>query len=73
MTPDDERLVGPEEVAARLGIAPRTAKEWMRDGTVPDVLKIGGRGMLRVRESDFAAYLASLPGISEAVTPKAKP
>lgn len=64
MTPD-ERLVGPEEVAARMGIKIRTAREWMRDGTIPHVLKVGTRGLLRVRESDFAAYLAALPGIHE--------
>lgn len=58
---DTDRLVAPEEVAARLGIKLRTAREWMRDGTVPAVLKIGVRGLLRVRESDFAAYLAGLP------------
>ena len=61
MTPDAERLIGPEEIAERLSIAVRTAREWMRAGTIPNVLKIGRRGQLRVRESDFAAYLAALP------------
>jgi len=58
---DAERLIGPQEIAERLGIVPRTAREWMRAGTIPDVLKIGRRGLLRVRESDFAAYLANIP------------
>jgi excisionase family DNA binding protein len=57
----DERLVTPEEVAERLGIAAETARQWMRRGDIPGVLKIGGRGLLRIRESDFAAYLRDLP------------
>ena len=54
-----ERLRKPEEVAERLGISPLTAKAWLRTGKLPGV-KVGERGLLRMREADLNAYIRGL-------------
>ena len=59
MTPEPERLLAPEEVAERLSIKLRTAREWMRQGKLP-AFKLGDRGLLRVKESDLTAYINGL-------------
>ena len=56
---DPERLLRPEEVAERLGISPITAKAWLRTGKLPGV-KVGERGLLRMREADINAYIRGL-------------
>lgn len=56
---DPERLLKPEEVAERLGISPITAKAWLREGKLP-VVKVGERGLLRMREADLNAYIRGL-------------
>jgi excisionase family DNA binding protein len=59
MTQEPERLLAPEEVAERLSIKVRTAREWMRQGKLP-ALKLGERGLLWVKESDLVAYINGL-------------
>lgn len=54
-----ERLLTPDEVAARLGITPITAKAWLRSGKLP-LTKLGKRGLLRCREADLDAYVREL-------------
>jgi len=56
---EPERLLKPEEVAERLGISPITAKAWLRTGKLPAV-KVGERGLLRMREADLNAFIRSL-------------
>lgn len=62
--PTSDRLLNPQEVADRLGIKVRTVKEWMRQGKLPAV-KVGERGLLRLRESDLNAYIDALPKAGE--------
>jgi excisionase family DNA binding protein len=50
-----ERLLTPEEAANRLGIAPRTLREWLRSGKLPGV-KLGR--LWRIRETDLKAFIA---------------
>lgn len=66
MTPKPERLLAPEEVAERLSIKVRTAREWMRQGKLP-AFKLGDRGLLRVKESDLSAFVAGLQRVSTRV------
>ena len=54
-----ERLLRPEEVAERLGIAATTARAWLRTGKLPAV-KVGDRGLLRMREVDMDRYIRGL-------------
>ena len=56
---DPERLLKPEDVADRLGVSPITAKAWLRTGKLP-VVKLGERGLLRMREADLNAYIRGL-------------
>ena len=60
MTTEIDRLLSPDEIAERLGIKVRTAREWCRTGVLPAV-KVGDRGLLRVKESDLKAYIDALP------------
>lgn len=60
MTAEPDRLLSPDEVAERLSIKVRTAREWCRTGVLP-AFKIGERGLLRVKESDLTAYINGLP------------
>jgi excisionase family DNA binding protein len=50
-----ERLLTPEAAANRLGIAPRTLREWLRSGKLPGV-KLGR--LWRVKETDLEAFIA---------------
>jgi excisionase family DNA binding protein len=50
-----ERFLTPEEVAERLVMAPRTVKEWLRQGKLKGI-KIAGKTW-RIREEDLAAFL----------------
>ncbi len=50
-----ERLLTPEAAANRLGIAPRTLREWLRSGKLPGV-KLGR--LWRIRETDLKAFIA---------------
>ena len=59
MTTEPDRLLSPDEVAERLSIKVRTAREWIRQGKLP-ALKLGDRGLLRVKESDLHAYINRL-------------
>jgi excisionase family DNA binding protein len=54
-----DTLLTPEEAAARLHLSPITVKKWLRAGRLPGV-KLGGKGLWRVRESDLAAYIDRL-------------
>jgi len=56
---EPERLLSPEDVAERLSISPVTARAWLRKGKLP-VVKVGDRGLLRMREADLNAYIRSL-------------
>jgi len=56
---EPERLLTPEEVAERLGISPVTARAWLRTGKLP-VVKVGDRGLLRMRETEFNSYIRGL-------------
>lgn len=56
---ESERLLKPEEVAERLGVSPITAKAWLRTGKLP-VVKVGERGLLRMREADLNRYIRGL-------------
>ena len=56
-----ERLLTPDEIGARLGISPATAKDWLRAGRLRSV-KLGRRGLLRMREAELDAYIRGLPG-----------
>lgn len=49
-----ERLLTPEEAADKLGIAPRTMREWLRRSKLPGV-KLGR--LWRVRETDLEAFI----------------
>lgn len=60
MTTDSDRLLTPDEVAGRLGLKVRTVREWCRTGALP-AWRLGGRGLLRVRESDLDAYIRRMP------------
>jgi len=64
MSTEPDRLLSPDEVAERLGIKVRTAREWCRTGVLPAV-KVGQRGLLRVKESDLNAYIDGLPSASQ--------
>lgn len=50
-----EQLLTPEEAALQLGIAPRTIREWLRNGKLQGV-KLGR--LWRVRETDLKAFIA---------------
>ena len=54
-----DRLLTPSEVGEHLGIHVTTAQEWLRSGRLPAV-KLGRRGLLRMRESDLETYIAEL-------------
>ena len=56
-----ERLLTPDEIGARLGISPATAKDWLRVGRLPSV-KLGRKGLLRMREAELNAYIRGLKG-----------
>ena len=56
---EPERLLKPEEVADRLGLSTVAAKAWMREGRLPSI-KLGPRGLLRMREADLNAYIRGL-------------
>jgi excisionase family DNA binding protein len=64
---EPDRLLSPEDVADRLSIKPVTARAWLRTGKLPAV-KVGKRGLLRIRASDLDAYIAAL----EPLEPPAK-
>jgi excisionase family DNA binding protein len=55
----EEHLVGPEEIAARLGISRLTAVRWLHAGKLRG-RKIG-RKQWRMRASDLEAYIAQEP------------
>jgi excisionase family DNA binding protein len=59
----EERLVGPEEIAARLGVSRLTAVRWLHQGKLRG-RKIG-RKQWRMRESDLEAYINEEPTLSE--------
>ncbi|MBO8140902.1 MAG: helix-turn-helix domain-containing protein [Firmicutes bacterium] len=50
-----ERLLTLEEVAERLVVAPKTIRDWLREGKLRG-LKVGK--LWRVREQDLEAFLA---------------
>ncbi len=50
-----ERLLTLEEVAERLAVAPKTIRDWLREGKLKG-LKVGK--LWRVREQDLEAFLA---------------
>ena len=56
---EPERLLSPEDVADRLRVSPVTARAWLRTGQLPGV-KVGDRGLLRMREADLNAYIRGL-------------
>ena len=56
-----ERLLTPDEIGARLGISPATAKDWLRVGRLRSV-KLGRKGLLRMREAELDAYIRGLKG-----------
>lgn len=62
MTAEPEGLLAPEEVAERLSIKVRIAREWMRQGKLP-AFKLGERRLLRVQESDRTVYINGLPRV----------
>jgi excisionase family DNA binding protein len=51
-----ERLLTPEEAAARLAVSPRTLREWIRQKKIRGV-RVAGK-LLRVPESALADVLA---------------
>jgi len=57
---EHEVLLPPEVVAERLGISLITARAWMRGGKLPNTVKIGKRGLLRIREADLNEYIRDL-------------
>jgi excisionase family DNA binding protein len=61
----EERLVGPEEIAARLGVSRLTAVRWLHQGKLRG-RKIG-RKQWRMRASDLEAYINEEPTLSEVV------
>jgi len=50
------RMLTPEEVAQRLGVARLTVYSWIRTGVLPATRL--GRRILRIREADLEGFLA---------------
>ncbi|MGH8057662.1 MAG: helix-turn-helix domain-containing protein [Candidatus Entotheonellia bacterium] len=48
-------LLTPEETAEELRLAPKTVKDWLRDGKLPGV-KLGGK-VWRIRREDLDAFI----------------
>lgn len=59
-------FLSPTQVAALLGIAVSTVRQAMRHGTMPSV-KVGR--LLRIRSSEFQAYLNTLPKTVQTTRP----
>lgn len=60
-----ERLLTPEEAAHKLGIAPRTMREWLRSGKLLGV-KLGR--LWRIRETDLEAFIAKSGSVKARLT-----
>jgi excisionase family DNA binding protein len=55
----EEKLLTPEEVAARLGMAPLTVIRWLRAGKLPG--RKLGRKFWRMRAADLDAFIQEPP------------
>jgi excisionase family DNA binding protein len=55
----EERLLGPEEIAARLGISPLTVVRWLYQGKLRG--RKLGRKHWRMRASDLEAFINQEP------------
>lgn len=64
-----EPLLLPAQVAALLGMSVQTTKDWMRRGRLPTV-KVGRRGLLRMRQSDYRAYIDGLELVPKSTATK---
>ncbi len=58
MSNNEERLVGLNEAAARLGVCKRTVQRLISSGELPWPVKLGSRSLLL--ESDIQDYLQKL-------------
>jgi len=57
---EHDRLVSPQEAAARLDVCERTIWRWIGSGRLPALRTCPGRGgKFRIRPSDLDALLAS--------------
>lgn len=56
--PDDRPLLSPRDIAARLNISEREAREKVKEGGVIPSIKVGG--LRRVEAAVFDRYVASL-------------
>ena len=54
------RLLTPEDAAARLGVSPRTVREWLRAGKLPGGCKPNGK-LWRVKEDALDCFIKKLP------------
>lgn len=54
---DDRPLLSPKELASRLGVSERTARELIGAGTIPSVTV--AKGARRVEQAAVDAYLAA--------------
>lgn len=56
MAPEKDNLLTPEAAAERLAIAPRTIREWLRQGKIKGV-KVGK--LWRIKEDALEEFLTS--------------
>jgi excisionase family DNA binding protein len=56
MTPEAPKLLTPEQAAERLGVSPKTVRDWLREGKLPGY-KLMGK-LWRVSESDLADFIS---------------
>jgi excisionase family DNA binding protein len=52
----DEDFLGPDHLAAVLGVSRETIRKWRRDGFGPRFMRVGPR-LVRVRAGDVRAWL----------------
>jgi excisionase family DNA binding protein len=60
MSEQDERLLGLDEAAERLGVCKRTVQRLIAGGELPEPVKVGRRSLLLA--SDIQAFLQRLIG-----------
>ncbi len=55
MAENDEELLLPSEVAARLHVSPKTVTRWASMGLIPCVVTLGGHRRFRRKDAELIA------------------
>ena len=59
MSQVSEKLLTPEDAAARLQVSPSTVRKWLRNGAIKGT-KLGGGKLWRISESSIDEFIESV-------------